>query len=128
MNLGEVITPDMSDLEKRLAVERAIYAELQVVAETRGWQMLMEGIQLKIQQRTEDLTLASKILDPREEDRKRGEIAAYRDVLESVEKAAANVALSEQQAANIKEQQREYDAADPLDDIGTFIPGGVPIE
>lgn len=119
-----VITEGMSEQEKRAAVERAILIELQAVSETAGWEMLMGGLQQKHDRLTADLTDATKVLDPRVEDRMRGEIAAYRDVLQSVQKAEARVALLDQTAATIKEQERERDAADDLDGLDGFLRPG----
>lgn len=119
-----VITEGMNEQEKRAAVERAILIELQAVSESDGWQMLMGGLQQKHDRLMADLTDATKMLDPRVEDRMRGEIAAYRDVLQSVQKAEARVALLDQTAATIKEQERERDAADDLDGLDGFLTPG----
>ena len=119
-----VITEGMNEQEKRAAVERAILIELQAVSESDGWQMLMGGLQQKHDRLMADLTDATKMLDPRVEDRMRGEIAAYRDVLQSVQKAEARVALLDQTAATIKEQERERDAADDPDGLGGFLTPG----
>ena len=119
-----VITEGMNEQEKRAAVERAILIELQAVSESDGWQMLVGGLQQKHDRLMADLTDATKMLDPRVEDRMRGEIAAYRDVLQSVQKAEARVALLDQTAATIKEQERERDAADDLDGLDGYLTPG----
>lgn len=107
-----VITDDMSPVEKAAAAERGIALELAGMAETIGWQMLTKALAAKIERLVGELTSTVHELDARAEDRKRGEIAAYRDVIASVEKSEATARRLEQQAANHKEKSHERAAAE----------------
>lgn len=126
MNIPSVVvTEDMSPVEKNAAVERGIAIELANMAGTAGWKLLVAGLEQKVERLIGELTSSVHDLDVRAEDRKRGEIAAYRDVLASVGKSEATAKRLEQQAANHKEQanERAAAAAEPAGNPFRDLPG-----
>lgn len=116
MNIPSVVvTEEMTRAEQNAAVEAGIALELKMMAETIGWKLLIEGLGAKIERLVGEITSSHTVLEARVEDRKRGEIAAYRDVIASVAKTEASARRLEEQAAKQKERDHVPAAAGPAD-------------
>lgn len=116
-----VITSDMSPVQRAAVVEAGIAIELEAMSNTLGWQMLVDALDGKVAALIDEITSSSKELEYREEDRKRGQIAAYRDVIASVEKARGRQERLEKRAeAATAAKERQQHGSEADDGFGDF--------
>lgn len=126
MNLATtvIITDEMTQEEKAAAVARHLADAYATVTKTPEWSLMAGGLERKVEKLAAELASTAGDLTQRQEDRLRGQIAAYRDVLAIDKKAEMLAGQLEAQAATTKERADARERAERGDYGGEL--GGLP--